>query len=111
MGELNLKRGEVWLAQLNPTKGSEQQGHRPVVIISPDSMNSSLQTKVVIPLTTKTKNWPSRVLTEFKGNKGQAMCEQIRTLSSSRLTNYQGNLSDSEIVEIMSVIGALYATP
>ena len=106
-----MNRGEVWDAVLDPTKGSEQPGRRPVVIISPNSMNKSLETRVVIPLTTKFKKWPSRVITEVNGIKGQAMCEQIRTLSNKRLQNLQGKLSEGEIVEIMSTIKALYATP
>jgi mRNA interferase MazF len=103
-----MKRGEVWLLILDPTKGSEQKGMRPSVIVSPDSMNESLDTKVIIPLTTKFKSWPSRVLTEFNSQKGQAMCEQIRTVSSKRLNQKIGELSDGEIVEIISTIGALY---
>lgn len=106
-----MKRGEVWSVILNPTKGSEQQGVRPAVIISPDSMNSSLDTKVIIPLTTSIKEWPSRVLTEFNSSKGQAMCEQIRTVSSKRLQKKLGTLSDGEIVEILSTISALYGSP
>tara|TARA_B100001971_G_C18268046_1_gene596735 strand:+ start:179597 stop:179917 length:321 start_codon:yes stop_codon:yes gene_type:complete len=105
-----MLRGEVWDVALSPTKGSEQKGTRPAVIISPNTLNTSLDIKVVIPLTTKLKNWPSRVNTDFKTIKGQAMCEQIRTVSNKRLVNKQGNLSDSEIVEIMSTISALYGT-
>lgn len=80
-----MKRGDVWSVGLNPIKGSEQQGTRPAVIISPDSMNDSLDTKVVIPLTTKKKAWPSRVKTDFSSQDGQTMCEQVRTISSKRL--------------------------
>jgi mRNA interferase MazF len=105
-----VKRGEVWSVVLNPTKGSEQQGERPAVIVSPDTMNESLDTKVVIPLTTRLKNWPSRVLTEFNSTKGQAMCEQIRTVSSKRLQRKLGTLSDGEVVEILSTISALYGS-
>jgi mRNA interferase MazF len=103
-------RGEVWSVVLSPTKGSEQQGSRPAVIISPDSMNSSLETKVIIPLTTRLKEWPSRVLTEFNSVKGQAMCEQIRTVSPLRMHKKLGTLSDGEIVEILSTIKALYGS-
>lgn len=105
-----MKRSEVWLVSLNPIKGSEQRGLRPAVIISPDSMNQSLETKVVIPLTTKLKGWPSRVRVDFKGNRGQAMCEQIRTISSKRLVKNLGEISNSELAEILSTIRALYAT-
>ena len=106
-----MKRGEVWSVALNPTKGSEQQGTRPAVIISPNSMNDTLDTKVIIPLTTKHKDWPSRILTEFNSEEGQAMCEQIRTISSKRLDRKLGNLSDGELVEILSTISALYGCP
>lgn len=106
-----MKRGEVWSVALNPTKGSEQQGTRPAVIISPDSMNSALDTKVIIPLTKKYRDWPSRVATEFNSEKGQAMCEQIRTISSRRLDKKLGTLSDGELVETLSTISALYGCP
>lgn len=106
-----MLRGEVWSVALYPTKGSEQEGLRPAVIVSPDSMNKALDTKVVVPLTSKTKNWPSRVNTDFKNSKGQAMCEQIRTVSSKRLVKNLGVLSDGEIVEVLSVLHALYGQP
>ena len=105
-----MKRGDVWSVALNPTKGSEQQGLRPAVIISPNTMNDSLETRVIIPLTTKIKNWPSRVLTEFNSKKGQAMCEQIRTITSKRMDKKLGTLSDGEIVQIISTIAALYGS-
>ena len=106
-----MRRGEVWLVTLNPVKGSEQDGARPAIIISPDTMNKSLDTKVVIPLTTKARSWPSRVKTEFNNESGQAMCEQIRTISSKRLVKKLGNVSDGELVEILRTVAALYGCP
>ena len=47
-----MKRSEVWLARLDPAEGSEMQKTRPVVIVSPDEMNSRLHTVLVVPLTT-----------------------------------------------------------
>lgn len=105
---IKMKRGEVWQVALNPTKGSEQQGFRPAVIVSPDSMNESIDTKVVIPLTTKINSWPSRVKIEFQSKAGQAMCEQIRTISSKRFIKNLGRIDDSELIEMMSTISALY---
>lgn len=103
-----MKRAQVWFIALNPTEDSEQKGFRPAVIISADSMNDSLDTKVVIPLTTKKKAWPSRVNIEFLGKEGQAMCEQVRTVSSKRFQKYLGDISTDELVEIMGVLSALY---
>ena len=105
---LNMERGEVWLVELDPVKGSEQRGSRPCVIVSHDSMNKALSTIVVVPLTTKNKNWPSRVDVNFRGRMGQALCEQIRTVSKSRLTQHAGTLNLKEIVEIRIVLRQLF---
>lgn len=47
-----LKRGEVWLANLNPTQGSEQAGTRPVIIFQNDIVSQFSTTTIAIPLTT-----------------------------------------------------------
>jgi mRNA interferase MazF len=103
-----MLRGQVWIISLNPIKGSEQNGTRPAVIVSPDSMNTTLDTKVILPLTTQNKSWPSRVNIDFKGLKGQVMCEQIRTISATRLISYKGSLLDSEMAETMHTLKKLY---
>lgn len=99
-----ISRGDVWNVVLDPTKGSEQAGMRPCVIVSPDSMNEQLDTIIVIPLTTKKKNWPTRVDTIIDGSEGQAICEQIRTVSKKRLKKRITKLKISEIVQIKLVI-------
>jgi len=106
-----VKRGDVCWVILDPTKGSEQAGRRPGVVISPDSMNKTLNIRVIVPLTTKTKEWPSRVNTSFQGEVGQAQCEQIRTVSLDRLEGPVEKISDLELVEILSTLKALYGEP
>lgn len=101
-------RGEVWDLSLDPVKGSEQKGFRPCVIISPDSMNLALQTLIVIPLTTKHKNWPTRVDVHFDGVRGQAICEQIRTVSRERLMNKKGVLYLKELLQIKLVLKQMF---
>jgi len=95
-----VKHGEVWNIVLDPTKGSEQKGFRTCVIVSPDSMNSALETIIVLPMTTSLKDWPTRVNTHFNETEGQAQCEQIRTVSKKRLKTKLGNLSFEEIAKI-----------
>lgn len=99
-----VSRGEVWNITLDPTKGSEQAGFRPCVIVSPDSMNDQLETIIVVPLTTKLKNWPTRVETSFQGKNGQAMCEQIRTVSKRRLRERIDTLRITEVVQIKLIL-------
>lgn len=99
-----MNRGDVYIVTLNPTKGSEQQGSRECVVVSPESMNTSLNTVIVVPLTTKKKDWPTRVNTYFKTTEGQAICEQIRTVDKSRLKDFRGRLQQNEIDEIRLVM-------
>lgn len=88
-----VERFSVWLVNLNPTKGSEQAGFRPVVVVSPNSMNSNLNTVIVAPLTTKMRNWPTRIAIEHDNKQGQAALDQLRTLDKSRLSKPSGSLS------------------
>lgn len=99
-----MNRGEVWEIVLDPIKGSEQSGFRPCVIVSPDSMNAQLETVIVIPLTTKIKKWPTRVETSYGDVEGEAMCEQIRTVSKKRFKEKVGKLKISELVQIKLVL-------
>ena len=89
----NIKRGSVWRINFDPVKGREQAGFRYGVVVSPDSMNSALDIVIVAPLTTKIKNWPTRVDCSFNNTDGQVQCEQIRVVSKKRLKMHSGSLS------------------
>lgn len=52
-----MKQGEIWQANLNPSKGSEQAGFRPVVILSGNLLNQHLPVVITAPLTTRIKNY------------------------------------------------------
>jgi mRNA interferase MazF len=99
-----INRGEVWEVLLDPSKGSEQAGFRPCVIVSPDSMNAQLETLIVLPMTTKHKDWPTRVDTIFDDVAGQVMCEQIRTVSRKRIRKKLGKLNVAQIAEVKLVL-------
>ena len=47
-----MQRGDIYLVALDPTEGHEQQGTRPVLVVSPDAFNKVTQTPVVVPITT-----------------------------------------------------------
>ncbi len=99
-----IQRGDVWNVLLDPVKGSEQAGQRPCVVVSPDSMNEQLDTIIVVPLTTKLKDWPTRVDTLIDGQPGQALCEQIRTVSKKRLKSKKAKLKITEVIQIKLVL-------
>lgn len=99
------QRGEVWVADLNPTRGHEQSGTRPVLIVSDNLFNSSAAELVlVLPLTTKNKRIPYHVeIAPPEGGVARPSyikCEDIRSISKERLTDYWGTVSEETIEEV-----------
>ena len=97
-----MKQGEIWFANLNPSKGSEQAGLRPVVIISGNLLNQHLSVVIVVPLTTKIKNYKGNpVLFPSKANGLKAESEMlvfhIRSVSKDRMVNKVGNIELTEL--------------
>jgi mRNA interferase MazF len=85
-----IRRGEVWLADLGPTRGREQSGERPVLVVSADPINQGPADLVVaVPFTTRRRGIPTHV--EVRPPEGGlreisfAMCEQVRSLATERL--------------------------
>jgi mRNA interferase MazF len=103
---MNVKRAEIWLANLNPTQGSEQAGTRPVLIFQNDWVTKYTNTILTIPLTTNLKraSLPSCALI-YKGEGGLlsdsvALCHQLRVLDKSRLQQKLGIVSQEILFEI-----------
>jgi mRNA interferase MazF len=95
---------EVYLIDLDPTKGHEMQKTRPCLAISPDEMNRNIGTVIVAPMTTKSHPYPSRVEVTFGGKTGWVVLDQIRTVDKSRLMKKLGKISDEEIKKVKSTI-------
>jgi mRNA interferase MazF len=83
-------RGEVWLAALDPTVGSEIQKTRPCVIISPPEMHDFLRTVTVAPMITGSHPAPYRIPIRFRRKNGLILLDQIRTLDRVRLARRLG---------------------
>jgi mRNA interferase MazF len=82
---MSLQQFQVYLVRLDPTIGTEIQKTRPCVIISPNEMNGFLQTVIIAPLTTKTRDYPTRVNCFFENKLAQVVLDQIRTVDRQRL--------------------------
>jgi mRNA interferase MazF len=80
--------GDVWLAALDPTIGSEIQKTRPCVIISPPEMHDHLRTVMVAPMTTGSRPAPFRIPVSFQGKNGLILLDQVRTLDKQRLVRH-----------------------
>ena len=83
-------RGEIWLAALDPTIGSEIQKTRPCVIISPPEMHDYLRTVTVAPMTTGSHPAPYRIPLRFRRRNGLILLDQLRTLDKLRMMRRLG---------------------
>lgn len=98
-----MKRGDVYLAGLDPVIGSEQGGTRPVVIIQNDIGNLHAPTIIAVPLTGSTQKPPLPTHVQIEeGEAGlwrasTALCEQVRTLEKTRLIRYLGTLKSETL--------------
>ena len=104
-----IKRFEVYLINLDPTIGSEICKARPCLIISPDEMNRYIATVIVAPMTTKGRDYPTRVQCSFKGKEGQAVLDQLRTVDKSRLVQKLGRIDQQTQEEVLSILAEMFA--
>ena len=98
-------RGEVWFVNLDPTKGREQAGKRPALILSVDGFNRSpAELVVIIPITSKAKGIPLHVaVAPPEGGLTQPSfikCEDVRSVSKERLLNRLGTISASTLADV-----------
>jgi mRNA interferase MazF len=104
-----VKRFDVYLINLNPTIGSEIRKTRPCLIISPDEMNHYINTIIVAPMTTKGREYPTRVACKFQGKQGQIVLDQIRTVDKGRLVKRLGRVDAQTQTKVISVLGEMFA--
>lgn len=104
MSTLVINTGEVWLAALDPTVGTEIQKTRPYVIVSPVEMNTHLRTVIVVPMTTGSRPAGFRVVLTFQGKTGLMLLDQIRTLDKSRLIKKMGTIQKSTLAKALNTL-------
>jgi len=104
-----IRRGDVFLVSLDPTRGGEIQKTRPCVIVSPDELNTSLRTFIIAPLTTGGHPYPFRVPCKFEGRAGYVVIDQIRTVDRERLVRRLGKISSSTLGRILAILQEMFA--
>ncbi len=97
-----MKQCEIWYADLNPVRGSEQQGFRPVVIVSGNLLNQYLPVVIVCPLTSKIKNYKGNIVLDPDEGNGltepsEIMIFHIRSISKERLVRKIGEITGGEL--------------
>ncbi len=101
---MDLNQYSIVLVNLDPTVGSEIQKTRPCVIISPDEMNRFLRTIVIAPMTSQSKDYPTRVKIIQNNKEGWIVIDQIRTIDKRRIIKVFDKLSEKEIEKIKLII-------
>ena len=109
-----MERGDVYLVLLDPTVGHEQQGKRPVLVISPGKFNRLTRMPVVLPITTggdfaRTAGFAVSLMGAGTRTTGVVRCDQPRALDlrargATRLETAPGHIID----EVLSKVGALF---
>ena len=102
-------RGEVYLVQLDPTRGSEIRKTRPCLVVSPDELNHHLRTVIVAPMTTGGHAYPWRVQCRFQGRAGSVAIDQLRTVDTERLVRRLGRLAPSPLAAVLAVLQEMFA--
>lgn len=104
-----VKRGDIWLAALDPTVGSEIRKSRPCVVISPPEMHDHLRTAIVAPMTTGSRPAPFRVPIRFQGKSGLILLDQVRTLDQTRLVKRLGAASSTTLTTVLQTLQEVFA--
>lgn len=105
----SVRRGDVYLVDLGSSRGSVMRKTRPCVIVSPDTMNSSLRSFIVAPLTSGSHDYPYRIPCRFKGKAGHIVLDQIRAADRSRLLRRLGKLPPTTTARALSVLQETFA--
>lgn len=104
-----VRRGEVFLVALNPTRGREIQKTRPCVVVSPDELNAHLGTYIVAPMTTGSHPYPFRLQCRFGGKTGFLVLDQLRTIDRERLVRRLGRVSPDTLGKALAGLQEMFA--
>lgn len=101
-------RGDVYLIELDPTRGSEIRKTRPCLVISPDELNQHLRTVIVAPMTTGGQAYPWRVRCRFRDRAGFVAMDQLRTVDRERLSRRLGRIAPVTLTAVLAVLQEMF---
>jgi len=104
-----MNRFDVFLVSLDPTIGHEIKKTRPCLIVSPNEMNRFIATVIIAPMTSKGRDYPSRVDCTFQGIQGQIVLDQVRTVDKLRLVKRLGAISENAQQKVLQVLNEMFA--
>ena len=104
-----MNQFEIYIANLNPTQDFEINKIRPVLIISPDEMNHHIKTVIIAPITSKSREYPTRIKFKLGEQDSYIVLDQIRTIDKLRLTKLIGNLENKYCQKVKNTLYEMFA--
>jgi mRNA interferase MazF len=105
----SLRRGDVCVVELDPTRGSEIQKTRPCLVVSPDELNQHLRTLIVAPMTTGGRAYPWRVGCRFQKRTGFIALDQLRTVDTDRIARRLGRIGPNTLSSVLNVLCEMFS--
>lgn len=104
------KRADIVYLNFNPTKGHEQSGFRPAIVLSSDTFNNFTKMVIVCPISTNIKEFPTHyLLKDTKKIKGSVLCEHLRSIDyETRSLKYVEKCSEEDYDNIIYLIDSFY---
>lgn len=102
------KQGDIVFLDFNPTKGHEQAGFRPAVIMSNNVFNKNTKMAIVCPISSNMKEFPTHyILEDTKKIKGSVLCEHIRSIDyEKRNVKFIESASDNDLLSVIMLMNA-----
>ncbi len=102
------KQKDILFLDFNPTKGHEQKGSRPAIVISNNVFNEHTKMAILCPITSNIKDFPTHyILEDSKKIKGAVLCEHIRSIDyEERKIVFVEKSSENDLLSIMMLINA-----
>ena len=104
-----VDRFSIHLIDLEPTVGAEIKKVRPGLVVSPNEMNHHIRTVIIAPMTTKGRQFSTRISCKFQGKEGRILLDQIRAVDRSRLSASLGILDKDTQNEVLSTLRKMFA--
>jgi mRNA interferase MazF len=107
---VKYKQFTIYWCNLEPTFGHKIKKTRPCVIVSPDEMNSSLGTVIVVPLTSTKRNFPFYVPVKYLNHESSLACDQIKTIDKRRVVEEVVELTKNDAEKLSNVLVAMFSS-
>ena len=104
-----MRRGEIWLVDLDPTIGSQIRETRPCVVVLPAEMHGYLRTVIVAPKTTAGREAPFRIGVNHGGRRGLILLDQVRAVDKIRLAKRLGLVAPKTLAATLRTLQEVFA--